>query len=90
MVGSSTGPLTVGPIIAAPTLTGVGVIKLLSISLSFTPGDEVKFAILFFRFLFCYKYSIFYVKSTPDGVILKFKVINSAVLVGLIKISPIN
>ena len=58
-VGISTGPFHVGPIIAAPTATGVGDIKVLSISLRLTPGDEGKFAILFFRFLFCYKYSIF-------------------------------
>ena len=39
MVGISTGPFTVGPIIAAPASTGAGWIKEMSFSLVNTPGD---------------------------------------------------
>ena len=38
-VGSSTGPLTVGPMKAAPASTGAGWIKEISFSLDNTPGD---------------------------------------------------
>jgi hypothetical protein len=47
-VGFSTGPFTVGPMIAAPACTGCPVKNVLSISLIATPGEDVKFAILFF------------------------------------------
>ena len=49
-VGVSTGPFTVGPIIAAPACTGWPVKNVLSISLIATPGETVNFAILFFYY----------------------------------------
>jgi hypothetical protein len=47
IVGTSTGPLTVGPIIAAPTVTGLLDTKDESFSLGKTPG-EIKVSAIFY------------------------------------------
>jgi hypothetical protein len=53
IVGTSTGPLTVGPMIAAPTVTGLLDTKEESFSLAKTPGDIKVSAIgLFILFYF--------------------------------------
>ena len=51
-VGISTGPLTVGPIIAAPACTGWPERYVLSTSFNVTPGEVVKLPM----FIFSYKY----------------------------------
>jgi hypothetical protein len=57
MVGCSTGPLTVGPIIAAPTVTGCWEINDWSFSSASTPGDiNVSLIVLCFYILFYHKY----------------------------------
>jgi hypothetical protein len=55
IVGTSTGPLTVGPINAAPTVTGLLDTKEESFSLAKTPGD-IKVSAIVIYVLFCYKY----------------------------------
>jgi hypothetical protein len=55
IVGISTGPLTVGPMIAAPAVTGLRDTKDESFSLAKTPGDINVSAIVYYV-LFCYKY----------------------------------
>jgi hypothetical protein len=58
IVGISTGPLTVGPIIAAPTVIGRWFTNDVSFSLANTPGDINAFvAIILIKFCFVYKYS---------------------------------
>jgi hypothetical protein len=52
-VGSSTGPLTVGPMKAAPASTGAGWIKEISFSLDNTPGD-INVSAMLVKFNICY------------------------------------
>jgi hypothetical protein len=47
VTGIPTGPLTVGPIIAAPIAGGCSAINVVSISLDKTPGDNKISAMLF-------------------------------------------
>jgi hypothetical protein len=56
VVGTSTGPITVGPRIAALFLIGLVETNELSFSLASTPGDINVSAMLMSYFLFCYKY----------------------------------
>jgi hypothetical protein len=51
IVGTSTGPFTVGPIIAAPTVTGCWEINDWSFSKANTPGDIKVDAIFFLVFI---------------------------------------
>jgi len=56
IVGTSTGPITVGPRIAALFLMGPWDTNELSFSVASTPGDINVSAMLMSCFLFCYKY----------------------------------